>query len=348
MASGACRTLEFGCRQAVQAAFPNVTYTHLLPLSLHGRIAPMNDLGIVIVNWNTRDYLRRCLQTVFASQGAITYHVVVVDNGSADGSAQMVAAEFPQATLISGHGNIGYPAGNNLGLRALGFSDQPGQTSPDAPRYALLLNPDTELPPDALTEIVAYLDAHPEIGVIGPRLVLPDGSLDLACRRSLPTVEVSLWRLIGFSKLFPRSKRFGRYNLTFLDEDEIAEVGAVVGAFMMLRREAIDRVGLLDETFFMYGEDLDWCKRIGEAGWRIVYYPRVRVLHIKRAASRQNKRARLEFVRAFLIFYRKHYRAGTSWPVHLAVLLGIGLWGGPKLWPELVAPRAGAQSTSTM
>ncbi len=300
------------------------------------------DLGIVIVNWNTRDYLRRCLQTVFASEGALRFRVVVVDNGSTDGSAEMVAAEFPMAQLISGHGNVGYPAGNNLGLRALGYADLPGHTAPDAPRYALLLNPDTELPPQALAQMIAYMDAHPEVGAAGPKLVLPDGSLDLACRRSLPTVEVAFWRLIGFSKLFPRSRRFARYNLTFLNEDEEAEVGSVVGAFMIVRREAIQQVGLMDESFFLYGEDLDWCKRIGEAGWKIMYYPRVQVLHVKRAASRQSRRARLEFVRAFLIFYRKHYQATTPRLIHLAVLLGIGVWGGPKLWRDLLAAPRGA------
>ncbi len=300
----------------------------------------MNDIGIVIVNWNTRDYLRRCLETVFAGEGDFDYSVVVVDNGSTDGSVEMVAGKFPQVRLIGGHGNVGYPAGNNLGLRALGYVDEPGSDTAAAgsPRYALLLNPDTELPHDALARMLAYMDDHPEIGVAGPKLVMPDGNLDLACRRSLPTVDVSFWRMIGFSKLFPKSRVFGRYNLTYLDENETAEVGAVVGAFMMLRREAIDRVGLMDEAFFMYGEDLDWCKRVGEAGYKIIYYPGVEVLHVKRAASRQSKRARFEFVRAFLLFYRKHYRAATALPVHLAVLVSIGLMGGPKLWPEILTP----------
>lgn len=293
----------------------------------------MLDLGIVIVNWNTRDYLRRCLNTVLASDG-LSFRVVVVDNGSEDGSVEMVREEFPHVELITGHGNIGYPAGNNLGLCHLGHVDK--GYAPDAPRYTLLLNPDTELPPTALADVVGYMDEHAEIGIIGPRLLLPDGSLDLACRRSLPTPEVALWRMIGFSKLFPKSRRFARYNLTYLDEHETAEVGSVVGAFMMLRREAIERVGLMDERFFMYGEDIDWCKRVAEAGWRIVYYPRVTVLHVKRAASRQSRRASYEFVRAFLLFYDKHYRAQTPFMAHLAVLSGIALWGGPRLWPEIL------------
>lgn len=298
----------------------------------------MTDLGIVIVNWNTRDLLRRCLETVFASTGSITYRVVVVDNSSSDGSAEMVAQYFPQVTLLAGHGNVGYPAGNNLGLRALGYAQQDGAAASDVPRYALLLNPDTELPPDALAHILRYMETHQHTGVVGPKLVLANGQLDLACRRSFPTPEVSLWRMIGFSKLFPKSRVFGRYNLTYLDENETAEVDSVVGAFMMVRREAIDQVGLLDETFFMYGEDLDWCKRIKEAGWKVVYYPHVQVLHIKRASSRQNKRAPVEFVRALLIFYNKHYREQTPWWMNAAVLIGIALRGGPGLWPEVFAP----------
>ncbi|GAB4473070.1 MAG: glycosyltransferase family 2 protein [Anaerolineae bacterium] len=298
------------------------------------------DTGIVIVSWNTRELLRRCLESVYASSGPVTFRVVVVDNGSADGSAEMVREAFPQAAVLSGHGNVGYPAGNNLGLRLLGYAE-PGQpTAPDAPRYAILLNPDTEIPPDALAKLVAYMDAHPEIGVIGPRLYLRDGSLDLACRRSFPTPEVSLWRLIGLAKLFPKSRRFARYNLTYLDEYATAEVDSVVGAFMMVRRECIERVGLMDERFFMYGEDLDWAKRIKEAGWKVVYYPEVEVLHVKRAASRQSKQAQFEFVRAMLLFYRKHYQSETPFLTHLAVLAGLALWGGPKLWPE-IAGRGG-------
>jgi N-acetylglucosaminyl-diphospho-decaprenol L-rhamnosyltransferase len=300
----------------------------------HARIFPVLDLGIVIVNWNTCDLLRRCLQSVYAS-GGVSSRVVVVDNDSSDGSADMVAEEFPQADLLSGHGNVGYPAGNNLGLRLLGYADPGEPTSPDAPRYALLLNPDTELPPDALAEMVVYMDSNPQVGIAGPKLILPDGSLDLACRRSLPTVEVSFWHMIRFSKLFPNHTRFARYNLTYLDENEITEVGSVVGAFMIVRRDVIEKVGLLDETFFMYGEDLDWSKRVAEAGWKVMYYPKVEVLHVKRAASSQSKRAQFEFVRAFLIFYEKHYQAQTPWLTNLLVLGGIALKGGPNLWPEI-------------
>jgi GT2 family glycosyltransferase len=220
-------------------------------------------------------------------------------------------------------------------LRELGFDRSTGKASDELPRYALLLNPDTELEPSSLADMLSYLDRNPGVGVAGPKLILPDGNLDLACRRSFPSPEVSLWRMVGFSKLFPRSRRFARYNLTFLDENRMAEVDSVVGAFMMVRSECIHRVGLLDDTFFMYGEDLDWCKRIKEAGWKVMYYPEVHVLHVKRAASRKSQRAQFEFVRAMLLFYNKHYRDRTGWLMNLAVLGGIALQGGPRLWPEI-------------
>ncbi len=292
------------------------------------------DIGIVIVNWNTRDLLRGCLRSLARSEARVVQRVVLVDNASSDGSAAMVRAEFPDVTLIENTQNTGYAAANNLGLRRLGFG-QP--SAADAPRYALLLNPDTELPPDALSQMVARLDADPQLGAAGPRLVLPDGKLDLACRRSFPTPEVALWRMVGLSKLFPKSRLFGRYNLTYLDEHLETEVDCVVGAFMMVRREVIGRVGLLDETFWMYGEDIDWAYRIKQDGWKILYYPKVTVLHIKRAASRQNPRTKLEFQRASLIFYHKHYARTTPRLMHWAVLLGLLIKGGRPLWADIQA-----------
>ncbi|MBN1260923.1 MAG: glycosyltransferase family 2 protein [Anaerolineae bacterium] len=276
------------------------------------------DLGIVIVNYNTEALLQRCLETVFAAQG-VSFSVCVVDNASPDGSVAMVARDFPQVLLIANDQNVGYPAANNQGLRALGFEGDMEQ----APRYALLLNPDTEVPPDAFATLIAYMEARSEIAVVGPKLVRPDGTLDLACRRSFPTIEVSLYRLTGLSKLFPKNRRFGRYNMTFLDPDQEAEVDSVVGAFMLVRRAAIERVGLLDDTFFMYGEDLDWAFRIKEAGWKVFYNPAITVLHVKRAASRNSPRAQVEFWRAMEIFYSKHYAATTARWLHVLIVGAI-------------------------
>lgn len=298
----------------------------------------MLDLGIVILNWNTHDLLRRCLETVMASEG-LTFKVVVVDNASTDGSAGMVRENFPQVELIASEVNGGYPYGNNLGLQALGFHGL-GTVDPDVPRYALLLNPDTEVPPDAFCQMMRYMDDRPEIGVAGPRLVLEDGSLDLACRRSFPSPLVSLYRFSGLSKWFPKHRQFGRYNMTFADPDEELEVDSVVGAYMQVRREAIAAVGLLDETFFMYGEDLDWAYRIKNAGWKVFYNPSVMVKHVKRAASRQSKRAGFEFQRAMLIFYRKHYRTTTPLWLHSLIMMGLLLKGGPSLLSEIRRPSA--------
>ena len=297
----------------------------------------MLDLGIVILNWNTRDLLKRCLETVYASQGDFTFKVVVVDNASTDESAAMVRSDFPQAQLIASKVNGGYSAGNNLGLRALGFKDK--GRSPDAPRYGLLLNPDTEVPVEGLRDMIAFMDMHPKVGVAGPKLVLLDGGLDKACRRSFPTPLISLYHFSGLAKLFPNSPRFARYNMTYLPIDQEAEVDSVVGAYMQVRREAIEAVGLLDEVFFMYGEDLDWAYRIKNAGWSVVYHPQVVVKHVKRAASRQSQRAQLEFWRAMLIFYRKHYRTTTPLWLHSLIMTGLLLKGGRTVWSEMRQPE---------
>jgi hypothetical protein len=326
----------------------------------------MYDLGIVILNWNTRDLLRDCLRSVFASRGNITYRVCVVDNASSDDSAAIVRAEFPQALVIESPVNGGYAAGNNLGLRALGFGPHPSPPSPlpspepqaqergegwpkagvrgEVSRYALLLNPDTILPENALADMLAYMDARPQCGIAGPKLILPNGELDLACRRSFPTPEVSFYRLTGLSKIFPRSRLFGRYNLTYLDPDIETEVDSVVGAYMQVRREAIAQAGLLDEHFFMYGEDLDWALEINKRGWRTMYNPRVTVLHVKRAASRRSSRAQIAFHEAMLYFYHKHYAGVTNPIVGALVVLGIRLNLAWTILRERVARRERVQS----
>jgi GT2 family glycosyltransferase len=287
----------------------------------------MLDLAIIIVNYNTRDLLRDCLTSIYCSRGELRFKVIVVDNASADGSAAMVRAEFPQTDLIASQINGGFASANNLGLRQVGFAAD-GRPGPEAPRYGLLLNPDTVLPATALADMVSFMDEHPEVGAAGPKLVLPDGRLDLACRRAFPTPEVSFYRMVGLSKLFPRSPLFGRYNMTFADPDELLEVDSVVGAFMMVRREAIGQAGLLDESYFMYGEDLDWAYQIKANGWKIYYNPAVTVMHVKRAASRHSLKAQVEFYRAMDIFYRKYYADGTPFWLHGLVVLGINLrWG---------------------
>jgi N-acetylglucosaminyl-diphospho-decaprenol L-rhamnosyltransferase len=296
------------------------------------------DLLIVIVNYNTCDLLRDCLASLYDSQGDFSYRVCVVDNGSRDNSAAIAGQEFPQAQLIEVPVNRGYAYANNLGLTAFGFQNAPLARHPSSliPRYALLLNADTLLPPSALRDMLAFMEAHPEAGAAGPRLVREDGSLDLACRRSFPTPSAFLYRMMGLSKLFPQSPRFGRYNLTYLDPDELTEVDSVVGAFMLVRAEAIHQVGLLDENFFLYGEDLDWAYRIRKAGWKIYYNPQVTVLHVKGASTRHSRRARYEFYRAMDIFYHKHYASTTPFWLHWLIIAGIILQRGLAMLGEFL------------
>ncbi|MBI3943281.1 MAG: glycosyltransferase family 2 protein [Chloroflexi bacterium] len=300
------------------------------------------DLSIVIVNYNTRDQLRNALVSLYASQTTYRWEILVVDNASGDGSAEMVRETYPQVRLLPLAENLGFTGGNNTALRLLGFRDEPRKATlmpvaqdaePGAappisgpPRYVLLLNPDTEVPPGALDHLIGWMDDRPDVGVVGPKLVLQSGSLDLACRRSFPTPEISFYRLFGLSKIFPKSRRFGKYNLTYLDPDEETEVDSVVGAFMFIRRAALEAAGILDEHFFMYGEDLDLCYRIKQLGWKIVYHPQVQVLHLKRESSRKSpQRTRQEFYRAMRIFYEKHYAQSTPLPLHWMVLGGIAL-----------------------
>ena len=270
------------------------------------------DLSIVIVNYNTRDLLRDCLRSVFASQWIAQVEVIVVDNSSPDGSTDMVRQEFPQVRLIASKINGGYAYANNLGLR-----EAQGE-------HLLLLNPDTVLPPTALRDMWSFMQQHPEAGVAGPKLVLADGSLDLACRRSFPSLDVAFYRLVGLSKRYPNSPRYNRYNLGYLSPDQIAEVDSVVGAFMWMRREALEQAGPLDERFFAYAEDIDLCYRIKvEHGWKVYYNPAVVVTHYKGQAMRQRATPMtMQFYRAMWLFHQKHYARRTPFLLNWAVALG--------------------------
>jgi GT2 family glycosyltransferase len=260
------------------------------------------DLSIVVLNYNTRDHLRTCLRALLLegstslSGGTLEAEVIVVDNASTDGSDALVHAEFPWVRLIRSPRNGGFAFGNNQALRQTRGAN------------VLLLNPDTLMPPGGITSLLRFLEAHPEAGVIGPKLLRPDGSMHLACRRSFPTPAVAFYRLSGLSHLFPRSPRFGRYNLTFIDPDQAIEVDSVCGACLLIRSAVIERVGLLDERFFMYGEDLDWCLRTREMGWTVRYEPGIVVQHQHGGSSRQRAlRTTYHFFRAMDLFYRKHY-----------------------------------------
>ena len=182
------------------------------------------------------------------------------------------------------------------------------------------------------------MDTHEDVGALGCKVVLPDGKLDKACRRSFPTFSVSFYKMTGLSSLFPKNKRFGRYNLTYLSEDETYEVDCIVGAFMLVRSKTIQEVGLLDEIFFMYGEDIDWCYRIKAENWKIIYYSDAKIVHYKGASNnrKQNKKLTYEFYRAMYIFYNKHYKEGYPWITTAATYMGI--WGmyGLKMFKNYI------------
>lgn len=310
----------------------------------------MPTLAIVIVNYNTRDLLRDCLRSIAACPPVVALDVWVVDNASHDGSAAMVTAEFPQVHLIASSKNGGYAYANNLALReVLSFEFSMLSDSENSELnlqnstfdYVLLLNSDTVVPENALDGLVNYLEAHPAVGACGPKLLLKNGALDLACRRSFPSPAAFVYHAVGLSKLFPRSPRFGAYNLTYLDPDQETAVDAVVGACMFVRASVVREVGLLDEAYFMYGEDLDWAYRIKQYGWAIMYVPTVVVRHYKRASSSQRPIASIRaFYTAMRVFHRKHYAATTPAPLNWLIELGITLKEAWSLGSNLLRPTA--------
>jgi len=300
--------------------------------ALVARPAVAPDVSVVVVTYNVREFLEQALESVRRASAGLGVEVFVVDNDSADGTAAMVRSRFPEVRFIENHENVGFAVANNQAIR-----EAHG-------RHVLLLNPDTLVQEDTLRTLVAFMDAHPEAGAVGPRMLNPDGTFAPESRRAFPTPAVAFYRMTGLSRLFPGSPVFGRYNLTYLPKNEVCEVDALSGACMMVRREAIwgqddrgpqtaDRrseaglsptppsshptaaegAGLLDEGFFMYGEDLDWCYRIQQAGWRIYYTPATQLIHYKGESTRKGE---LRYVRLFygamLRFAEKHFSGETE------------------------------------
>lgn len=255
------------------------------------------DLSVIIVSYNTCQLTIQTLDSIYKNKVNFSLETFVVDNNSNDGSVNKIKKLFPHVILLPEKNNLGFAKANNKAIRkAKG-------------KYILLLNSDTVVIEECLEKCLNYMDKNKDIGALGCKVVLPDGSLDKACKRSFPTPENSFYHAIGLAKLFPKSKKFGSYNLTYLDEDQIHEVDCLVGAFMMVRREVIEQVGLLDEKYFMYGEDIDWCYRIKKAGWKIVYYPEAKIIHYKGSSSKKKKwKTIYEFHRAMFLFFNDHYR----------------------------------------
>ncbi len=290
-------------------------------------------LEIVIVSaTGGRELLRACLRSVRRhpprSGPPLTW---VVDNASADGTAAMVAAEFPWVRLVQLGSNRGYCVANNVALRAA--------TAP----HVLLLNPDTELSEGALDHAVERLRCDPRTAVVGVRLVRPDGSFDHAAKRSFPTLLGALGEFTGLARRGP----LAQYRAPRLADDGVGEVDAVNGAFMLVRRAALDEVGLLDERYGMYGEDLDWCRRFKLAGWRVVYDGEATVLHVKGALSvvdrgrarHRGLRTNVAFHRAMGRYYRK-FHGGRRPALDTLVYLAIGAKLSASVLRSAVARRA--------
>lgn len=278
------------------------------------------DLSIIMVNYRTYHYTRKALESIITKSHPFTFKIYLVDNASGDGSLEKLEADFSEEInqglikIISSRENKGFAYANNLALKEINS------------RYVLLLNSDTEIKENCLAECLHYLENHTDVGALGCRVLLDDGSLDKACRRSFPTPMVSFCRMSNLSLLFPNSKRFNQYNLGYMDEKGTYEVDSLSGAFMMLRSKTIREVGYLDEQFFMYGEDIDWCYRIKAQGWKVVYYGKSQILHHKGASGSRKQKSKLiyEFYRAMYIFYEKHYRDKYLAVVNAMVYMAIG------------------------
>ncbi len=274
------------------------------------------DLSIVIVNWNVRDLLRRCLMSALSPQAEQTppcdsVEIIVVDNASTDGSVDMLQAEFPQLTLVANADNRGFPAANNQGIAAA------------QGRYVLALNPDTEILGDALATLVRYMDAHPDVGIVGPQLLNPDGSVQ-SSRRRFPTLPILFLESTWLAALAPRALR--RYYFLDQPDDITLDVDWITGAAMLARREAVQQVGGMDEGFFMYSEELDWCRRVKAAGWRVVYHPAAQIIHYVGKSSEQAVPSRhINFQRSKVRYARKYHGPRVATALRL-YLLGLYTW----------------------
>lgn len=285
----------------------------------------MIELSIIIVNFNVKELLEQTLVSAKKAAHNFAHEIFVVDNASTDGSVGMIRQKFPDVKLIANKENVGFGKANNQAMRlAQG-------------KFLVILNPDTVVQEDTFSVIIEFFDKHPDAGMAGCKILNPDGSLQLACRRSFPTPWVGFTRIVGLSRIFPKSKLFGKYNLTYLDPDETYEVEAISGSFMMVRNNVAQEVGFFDESFFMYGEDLDWCYRIKEAGWKIYYVPDTKIIHFKGESS---KKARIdltiEFYRAMRLFVEKHYQSRFFYLPQWFLVLGIVLRAGITLLAKVI------------
>jgi len=253
------------------------------------------DLSIIIVNWNTRELLLQCLRSITAQIAAYKSEIIVVDNASGDGSVEVVRSEFPAVTLIVNEQNLGFAKANNLGLREC------------TGRYVFLINSDVVLRDGCMSSLYEYMEQHPEIGVLGPKILNGDLTLQESCKE-FPTIWNSLCRALALDSAFPNCRLFSSQLMRYWSHNDIRSVDILSGCFWMVRREALKTVGPLDEQFFMYAEDKDWCKRYWKSGWSVDYYPPAEAIHLAAASSARDPiRFYLEMNRANLRYWKKHY-----------------------------------------
>ncbi len=270
-------------------------------------------LSIVIVNYNVKHFLDQCLTSVRRAIAGIDADVWVVDNNSVDGSLKMLREKFPEVELIANKENVGFSRANNQAIRK------------SKGEYVLLLNPDTVVEDDTFTKIIRFMDEHPDAGGLGVKMIDGKGNFLPESKRGLPTPDVAFYKIFGLSRFFPRSKTFGKYHLGFLSKDEINEVDILSGAFMFMRREALDKTGLLDEDFFMYGEDIDLSYRIIKAGYKNYYFPETRIIHYKGESTKKSSvNYVFVFYRAMAIFAGKHFSQKNA--KLFSFLINIAIW----------------------
>jgi len=270
-------------------------------------------LSIIIVNYNVKYFLEQCLYAATKAAEKVSSEIIVVDNDSVDGSCQMVAEKFPEVILIANKENVGFSKANNQAIRIAGGE------------YILLLNPDTVVEEDSFLKITSFMDKTPDAGGLGVKMIDGKGRFLPESKRGLPTPEVAFWKMFGFSSLFPHSRRFGRYHLGYLDKDQIHQVDVLAGAFMLLRRETLDKVGLLDEDYFMYGEDIDLSYRITQGGYKNYYFPQTTIIHYK---GESTKKGSINYVKVFynamIIFAEKHFSKGNA--LQSAILINMAIY----------------------
>lgn len=270
-------------------------------------------LSIIIVNYNVKHFLRQCLISVIDAIQNIDTEVFVVDNNSKDGSVEMVQEQFPNVKLIANLENTGFSKANNQAIReAIG-------------EYILLLNPDTLVQKDTFEKSILFMDSRPEAGSLGVKMINGKGEFLPESKRSLPVPAVAFYKIFGLSKLFPNSKRFGSYHLTYLDNDTTHAVEVLCGAYMFLRKKVLDEIGYLDEDFFMYGEDVDLSYRIIKGGYQNYYYPETRIIHYKGESTKKGSiNYVLVFYNAMQIFVKKHF-SGTNVKI-FNFIINFAIW----------------------